>query len=111
MRMKHLIRSIALVAATTSAAFSQAPKDVQDFTSHGIHVILRSTNANEVVSAVAGFEGGLAYGETSNATVATGTAGTRVINPFVRCGCADAAMRPILNLPTGTARCPPSMCV
>ncbi len=55
-------------------ASAQAPNDVQDFTSHGVHVILRSTNANQVIGSILGFEGGLAYGETDNATIANGTA-------------------------------------
>jgi zinc protease len=52
------------------AAQAQTPNDVQDFRSHGIHVILRSTKANEVIGVVLGFEGGLAYNETDNATIA-----------------------------------------
>ena len=57
-------------------SYAQIPKDIQDFkTSSGIHVILRQTTANQVISAVLGFEGGLAYGETDNASVASGTAG------------------------------------
>ena len=55
-------------------ASAQSPNDVQDFTSHGVHVILRTTNANQVIGAILGFEGGLAYGETDNASVAEGTA-------------------------------------
>ncbi|HZK76970.1 MAG TPA: insulinase family protein [Candidatus Kapabacteria bacterium] len=61
-------------AALTNVALAQVPSDIQDFTSHGIHVILRTTNANQVVSAVLGFEGGLAYGETDNVSVAGATA-------------------------------------
>ncbi len=64
----------ALSAAISCDAFAQVPSDMSDFTSHGIHVILRTTNANEVVSLVFGFEGGLAYGETQNASIAEGTA-------------------------------------
>ena len=74
---KILLFSIAAFlasASVSSIALAQVPNNVQDFTSHGIHVILRTTNANEVVSAVLGFEGGLAYGETSNASVAGATA-------------------------------------
>ncbi len=55
-------------------ASAQSPNDVQDFTSHGVHVILRTSNANQVIGAILGFEGGLAYGETDNASVAEGTA-------------------------------------
>ena len=61
-------------AALTSTVVAQVPSDMSDFTSHGIHVILRSTNANQVVSLVLGIEGGLAYGETENASIAEGTA-------------------------------------
>ena len=74
-----IIALIALAIATnfntlSNPAQAQTPSDVQDFQSHGVHVILRSTKANEVISMVLGFEGGLAYGETNNATVATMTA-------------------------------------
>ena len=77
MKTKELL--IALAALITAGCFfqtawAQAPNDVQDFQSHGIHVILRSAKANQVVSAVLGFEGGLAYGETDNAAVANITA-------------------------------------
>ena len=69
------IAACAFASATlTSVSLAQVPSDIQDFTSHGIHVILRTTNANQVVSAVLGFEGGLAYGETENASVAAATA-------------------------------------
>jgi zinc protease len=71
---KSLLFSVAagflISAALANVTLAQVPSDIQDFTSHGIHVILRTTNANQVVSAVLGFEGGLAYGETDNASVA-----------------------------------------
>src|SRR5579883_625076 len=73
--MKKLILLLTLALVGAGAAQAQIPNDVEDFTSHGIHVILRSTKANQVVSAILGFEGGLAYGETDNASVAGGTAG------------------------------------
>ncbi len=72
--MKTTILAIAALFIT-AAASAQIPNDVQDFTTHGIHVILRSTKANQVIGVIAGFEGGLAYGETANASVAGGTAG------------------------------------
>ena len=59
----------------TVTASAQAPNDVQDFRSHGIHVILRSTNSNQVVSAVLGIQGGVAYGETDNASISGLTSG------------------------------------
>jgi zinc protease len=71
--MKKIIVAAFLLLITTSA-FAQ--NDVQDFTSHGIHVILRSTKANQVVGAILGFQGGLAYGETDNAAVAALTSAT-----------------------------------
>ncbi len=73
--MKTLTLSVFTVLFAASFAAAQTPNDVQDFTSHGIHVILRSTNANQVVGAILGFEGGLAYGESDNASIAQGTAG------------------------------------
>jgi zinc protease len=72
--MKTLILIIFSALFVTSVASAQAPNDVQDFTSHGIHVILRTTNANQVIGAVLGFQGGFAYGETNNASIAGGTA-------------------------------------
>jgi zinc protease len=72
--MKKLL-TFALLAFTVGAVQAQVPSDVTDFTSHGVHVILRSTKANQVVSAVLGFEGGLAYGETDNAVLSGLTAG------------------------------------
>ncbi len=77
MKTIHLCSFVAaflVSAAIQNVALAQVPNEVQDFTSHGIHVILRTSNANEVVSAILGFEGGLAYGETENASVAEGTA-------------------------------------
>ncbi len=70
---KILLTLCALLAATTLATTlkAQTPNDVQDFKSHGIHVILRSTNANQVVGAVLGIQGGLAYGETDNSAIAS----------------------------------------
>ncbi len=72
MKTLTLIVFSALFVISTSSA--QTPNDVQDFTSHGVHVILRTTSANQVIGAILGFEGGLAYGETDNATIAQGTA-------------------------------------
>src|SRR5437868_12285010 len=63
---KKFFTIAALALLLVAPVLSNAQSDVQDFKSHGIHVILRSTKANQVVSAVLGFEGGLAYGETSN---------------------------------------------
>lgn len=71
--MKKLILT-AVIVATAHIAAAQAPKDVQDFRSHGIHVILRTTTANQVIGAVLGFQGGLAYGETDDAALAGMTA-------------------------------------
>jgi zinc protease len=68
---KIIIAAFALLISTS--VFAQS--DVQDFTSHGIHVILRSTKANQVVGAILGFQGGLAYGETDNPALAGLTAG------------------------------------
>jgi zinc protease len=74
--MKNIIILSIVSVFLASAAHAQIPKDIQDFkTSNGIHVILRQTTANQVISAVLGFEGGLAYNETDNASVASGTAG------------------------------------
>ncbi len=67
-----ILTTVALLQA--GALYAQIPNDVQDFKSHGIHVILRSTKANQVVSAVLGFEGGLAYGEANNAALSGMTA-------------------------------------
>lgn len=75
MKMLRLIMAWALVIGTTALVKAQVPNDIQDFTSHGIHVILRSTNANKVIAAALGIQGGLAYGETNNAVLAGGTAG------------------------------------
>ena len=72
MKKIFAITTLALLPALATQA--QAPNDVQDFKSHGIHVILRSTKSNQVVSAVLGFEGGLAYGEADNAALAGMTA-------------------------------------
>ncbi len=72
--MKTLTLALFSALCFATAASAQAPSDVQDFNSHGIHVILRSTNANQVIGAILGFEGGLAYGETDNASIASGTA-------------------------------------
>jgi zinc protease len=72
MKTLTLIVFSSLVALSNVSA--QAPNDVQDFTSHGIHVILRTTNANQVIGAVLGFQGGFAYGETNNTSLAGGTA-------------------------------------
>ncbi|HEY3873998.1 MAG TPA: insulinase family protein [Candidatus Kapabacteria bacterium] len=75
---KILLLSTLVVLAAASFAFdasAQSNNDVQDFTSHGVHVILRSTKANQVIGAILGFEGGVAYGETSNASIAGATAG------------------------------------
>ena len=69
-----LFSALFIAASIASNASAQAPNDVQDFTSHGIHVILRTTNANQVIGAVLGFQGGFAYGETNNAAIAAGTA-------------------------------------
>jgi predicted Zn-dependent peptidase len=70
--MKKIIIAAFSLLITTSA-FAQS--DVQDFTSHGIHVILRSTKSNQVVGAILGFQGGYAYGETENPAVAGMAAG------------------------------------
>src|SRR5438105_14273031 len=70
-----LLATVALILAAAMAQ-AQSPNDVQDFQSHGIHVILRSTKANQVVGAVLGFQGGLAYGETDNSALAALTAAT-----------------------------------
>jgi predicted Zn-dependent peptidase len=75
MRTRTYLLAWALLLGTTAALQAQVPKDVQDFTSHGIHVILRSTNANKVIAAALGIQGGLAYGETDNSVVAAATAG------------------------------------
>jgi zinc protease len=72
--MKKLHFFAVLLTLVATAAQAQVPSDVSDFTSHGVHVILRSTKANQVVSAVLGFEGGLAYGETDNAVISGMTA-------------------------------------
>jgi zinc protease len=73
--MKKIISASIISAFLAGAACAQIPKDIQDFkTRNGIHVILRQTTANQVISAVLGFEGGLAFGETDNASVAAGTA-------------------------------------
>lgn len=68
---KFILVALALVISGSANAQS----DVQDFTSHGIHVILRSTKANQVVGAVLGFQGGLAFGESDNPALAEMTAG------------------------------------
>ena len=88
--MKQIYRaaalSIAAVAALTVLGTSRAAvaqSDIQDFKSHGIHVILRSSKANEVVSAVLGFEGGYAYQETQNPVVASGTATPHVVMGYM----------------------------
>jgi zinc protease len=72
--MKTLTLIVFSALFVASVASAQAPNDVQDFTSHGIHVILRTTSANQVIGAVLGFQGGLAYGETENTSLAAGTA-------------------------------------
>ncbi|MDP4199186.1 MAG: insulinase family protein [Bacteroidota bacterium] len=71
MKRTLIVFSAILLAATLHA---QTPNDVQDFHSHGIHVILRSSKANQVVSAVLGIQGGLAYGETDNPAISGLTA-------------------------------------
>jgi predicted Zn-dependent peptidase len=72
------MKTLTLIVFSSLLAFAnvsaQAPNDVQDFTSHGIHVILRTTNANQVIGAVLGFQGGFAYNETDNTSLAGGTA-------------------------------------
>jgi zinc protease len=71
--MKTLTLALFSALFAVSTVSAQAPNDVQDFTSHGVHVILRTSHANQVIGAILGFEGGLAYGETDNATIAEGT--------------------------------------
>jgi zinc protease len=58
-----------------TSAFAQIPEDTKDFTSHGIHVILRNSKANDVIAAFLGVEGGLAYGETANPALSGMTGG------------------------------------
>src|ERR1019366_8936587 len=72
--MKTLTLIVVSALFVSSVASAQAPNDVQDFTSHGINVILRTTSADQVIGAVLGFQGGLAYGETENTSLAAGTA-------------------------------------
>lgn len=72
--MKKFTFATILSFLACSALYAQQ-NDVQDFTSHGVHVILRSTKANQVIGAILGFEGGLAYGETNNASIAPLSAG------------------------------------
>src|ERR1044071_8435628 len=71
-----LLRRFTLLAMTLCVSVvAHAQSDVQDFTSHGIHVILRSTKANQVVGAILGFQGGYAYNETDNPVLSGLTAG------------------------------------
>lgn len=75
--MKKTIKvtiAAAFLGLFVTNSMAQIPTDVQDFTSHGVHVILRNTQANDVVGAYLGFEGGLAYGEASNPVLANATA-------------------------------------
>ncbi len=67
--------TVLFVAGVSGLASAQVPKDMEEFTSHGIKVILRNTSANNVVAVVLGVEGGLAYGDNDNAAIAEGTAG------------------------------------
>src|SRR4051794_39455687 len=60
-----------LLGVAFNDAQAQVPSDIVDFTSHGVHVILRNTQANDVVGVFLGIEGGLAYGETENASIAS----------------------------------------
>ncbi len=77
--MRSTLKTLALALITLSmvsiTASAQVPDDVSDFTTHGIHVILRSTKANAVVALYLGIEGGLAYSETTNPAISGLTAG------------------------------------
>jgi zinc protease len=73
--MKKIALAFVGLVLLASSASAQVPSDITDFTSHGIHVILRNSNANEVVGIYLGVEGGLAYGETQNPAVAGLTTG------------------------------------
>jgi zinc protease len=72
---KKLVVACSAVILYASAVSAQVPSDISDFTSHGIHVILRDSKANEVVGMYLGVEGGLAYGETQNPAIAGLTTG------------------------------------
>jgi len=68
------VLSVTALLSIPQNSMAQVPKDITEFESHGIKVILRNTSVNDVVAAYLGFEGGLAYGETSNPTLAPLTA-------------------------------------
>jgi zinc protease len=73
--LKTLALALVAVCGLSVSAKAQVPADVSEFTTNGIHVILRSSKANDVVAVYLGVEGGLAYGETANPVLSGLTAG------------------------------------